>query len=124
MTFSIKALSNTSIVSGKIVTAEKFAVVDSKDEPVLPKLFDTEAEAQTAIDGLGNLSEGTQFAEAQFPGMGDKAKKGKANVVAEYLDWVAAGRPVKELPPEEDKAEEAPVAEGAITPAVSEEEQF
>ncbi|UJH95799.1 hypothetical protein [Pantoea phage Nifs112] len=97
MSFTIKALVNQSFNAGKLVEVTKFLVVDADGNPVVSKFFESEADAQAQIDALGNLSEGLSFAKAQFGGLADKAQRGKANVVAEYLDWIAAGRPVKEV---------------------------
>lgn len=109
--FTIKPLTNQSFSGGKLVEVTKFLVVDADGTPVVSKFFDSEADAQAQIDSLGNLSEGLAFAKAQFGGLADKAQRGKANVVAEYLDWIAAGRPVKEV------AEEAPAETEAATEA-------
>lgn len=96
MSFTIKALTNQSFNAGKLVEVTKYLVVDADGEPVVGKFFDTAALAQEQIDSLGNLAEGLAFAKANFPDLSPKAQKAKANVVAEYLDWIAAGRPVKE----------------------------
>lgn len=97
MSFTIKTLTNQSFNAGKLVEVTKFLVVDADGNPVVSKFFESEADAQAQIDALGNLSEGLSFAKAQFGALADKAQRGKANVVAEYLDWIAAGRPVKEV---------------------------
>ncbi|WJN64936.1 hypothetical protein Erwinia_phage_Tapenade_00044 [Erwinia phage Tapenade] len=111
MSFTIKALVNQSFNAGKLVEVTKFLVVDADGNPVVSKFFESEADAQSQIDALGNLSEGLSFAKAQFGGLADKAQRGKANVVAEYLDWIAAGRPVKEVA----EAEPAEATEEAAT---------
>ncbi|AUV57219.1 hypotheticla protein [Erwinia phage vB_EamP-S2] len=111
MSFTIKALVNQSFNAGKLVEVTKFLVVDADGNPVVSKFFESEADAQAQIDALGNLSEGLSFAKAQFGGLADKAQRGKANVVAEYLDWIAAGRPVKEVA----EAEPAEATEEAAT---------
>lgn len=108
--FTIKPLTNQSFSGGKLVEVTKFLVVDADGTPVVSKFFESEADAQAQIDSLGNLSEGLSFAKAQFGGLADKAQRGKANVVAEYLDWIAAGRPVKEV---EAQAEAEVAEEGA-----------
>lgn len=109
--FSIKSLKNQSFTGGKLVEVEKFLVVDATGTPVVSKFFDSEELAQAQIDSLGNLSEGLSFAQAQFGNLADKAQRGKANVVAEYLDWIAAGRPVKEF---ESTGEEETTADGEV----------
>lgn len=111
--FTIKPLTNQSFAAGKLVEVTKYLVVDAEGTPVVSKFFDSEADAQAQIESLGNLSEGLSFAKAQFGGLADKAQRGKANVVAEYLDWIAAGRPVKEV---EAPAEPAAPAEGEASP--------
>lgn len=60
------------------------------------KVYTTREAAEAALANLANLQEGLAFANAQYPDLSDKAKRGKANVIAEYLDWIAAGKPVKE----------------------------
>lgn len=105
--FSIITIANKGMVQGKLVDVTKFLVVDASGEPVVSKFFDSEADAQAVIDGMGNLSEGLAFASAKFPGLAPKAQKGKANTIAEYLDWIAAGRPVTELTPEVAESAEA-----------------
>ena len=121
MSFTILAIANKSLVAGKLVDVSKFLVVDENGEPVLPKFFDTEVEAQAQIDGLGNLSEGLAFAKAQFPEQADKAQKGKGLLVAAYLDWIANGRPVKEVLTAVDE-EPATGTEAEPAPAPVEEE--
>lgn len=59
------------------------------------KTYTSREAAEEALASLANLQEGLAFANAQYPDLSDKAKRGKANVIAEYLDWVAAGKPVK-----------------------------
>lgn len=117
--FTIETLSNRVLKAGKFVNVESFVVVDETGNPVVSKSFDTKEEAQAQIDGLGNLAIGVEFAKAQFPAQADKAQKGKAAIVAAYLDWIAAGKPVKTV--EEaaaEPAQEEPAAD------LSEEEQF
>lgn len=117
--FTIETLSNRVLKAGKFINVESFVVVDESGNPVVAKSFDTKEEAQAQIDGLGNLALGVEFAKAQFPAQADKAQKGKAAIIAAYLDWVAAGKPVKSV--EEAAAEpeqEEPTAD------LSEEEQF
>lgn len=125
MTFKIETLSNRVVKGGAFVTEETFVVVDEAGELVVAKQFKSEAEAQAQIDGLGNLAVGLEFAKAQFPGQADKALKGKAAIIAAYLDWEAAGRPVKEL---EEKAAEgtegSDVAAPADEPVLNDNETF
>ncbi|MGL5456719.1 MAG: hypothetical protein ACRDB3_17760 [Citrobacter telavivensis] len=124
--FQIETISNTVVKASKRVVVESFLIVDAEGALISgTKAYDTREEAQAKIDSMGNLAEGLAFAKAAFPAMADKALVGKANLIAVYLDWIAAGRPVKSV--EEAAAEE--VAEEAIseqTPAeeMSEEEQF
>lgn len=120
--FSIETISNRVVKAGKLVTVEAFIIVDAQGELVAgTKDYATREEAQAKIDGLGNLAEGLSFSQAQFPGMADKAQLGKANVIAAYLDWVAAGKPVKSA--EEAATEEAP-AEPTPAAPVSEAEEY
>jgi len=122
--FSIKAITNQSFANGKLTDVVKYLVIDAEGKPVATKFFDSEEAAQAHIDGLGNLAEGLAFAKAQFPGLADKALMGKANVVAGYLDWIAAGRPVKELEAEAPEAEGTTEAEEAAPAALPEGEDF
>lgn len=120
--FQIETITNTVIKANKRVAVESFLIVDAEGALISgTKAYDTREEAQAKIDSMGNLAEGLAFAKANFPGMADKALVGKANAVAAYLDWIAAGRPVKSV--EEAAAE---VAEEAApeAPVVDEEEQF
>lgn len=123
--FAIETLSNRVVKAGSFVTVESFVVVDAKGNPVDGKAYNTEAEAQAKIDSMGNFAIGLAFAQAQFPDQADKAHIGKANLIAEYLDWESAGRPVKEAKP---VAEPAPAVEGepapAAEPVASEAEEF
>lgn len=113
--FSILPIVSNGFVAGKLTSVTKFLVVDAQEQPVHAKFYDTEADAQAVIDGLGNFSEGLSFAQAKYPGMADKAQKAKAGVIAEYLDWLAADRPVTEL--DTSEAAEAPEPEAAAEPA-------
>lgn len=125
--FTIETISNRVVKAGKLVTETSFIIVDASGALVAgTKDYATREEAQAKIDGLGNLAEGLSFAQAQFPGMADKAQLGKANVVAAYLDWIAAGKPVKTV--EEDTAapEDAPADASEPAPAapVTEAEEY
>ena len=69
----------------------KFAV-ELADGPVM---FNTEAEAQTALSEFENGAEQRQLA-ADFcaaNGFAGKNAKGKSNVVVAFLQWVDAGQP-------------------------------
>lgn len=118
--FTIKSFSNTVAKAGAFVIVTQFAVVDG-DTLVGKKLHGSEEEAKAELDGLAGLAEGVEFAKAQFPEMSDKAQVGKANVIAEYLSWVAAGKPIKEVTAESEPA--AP-ADGEAEQQASEEETF
>ena len=122
--FTIETISNRVVKAGKLVTETSFIIVDASGALVAgTKDYATQEEAQAKIDGLGNLAEGLAFAQAQFPGMADKAQLGKANVVAAYLDWIAAGKPVKTV--EESQAEpEAETADPAPAAQVTEAEEY
>lgn len=127
--FKIETLSNKVVKGAALVIVQSFIIVDAAGNLVSgTKAYDTEAEAQAKIDGLGNLSEGLAFAQAQYPELSDKAQVGKANVIAVYLDWVAAGKPVKSV--EELVAADTSVeAEGSepaepAAPVADEEETF
>lgn len=58
-----------------------------------------------------------------LPEQADKAQIGKANIVAEYLDWIAAGKPVKEVKAAEE-AEAPAVEETKAEEVLSAEEEF
>ncbi|WQZ01162.1 hypothetical protein CPT_Premi_022 [Proteus phage Premi] len=122
--FTIETISNRVVKAGKLEVVESFIVVDADGNLVSgTKAYDTREEAQAKIDSMGNFSLGLEFAKAQFPTMSEKALIGKANVVAQYLDWVAAGKPV--VSAEAPVAEEAPVdAESTAPVMTSEEEEF
>lgn len=122
--FKIETITNTVVKANKRVAVEAFLIVDAAGELVSgTKSYDSREEAQAKIDTMGNLAEGLSFAKAAFPGMSDKALVGKANLIAVYLDWIAAGRPVKTV--EEaaaDVAEEEIIEPAAVV--VDEEETF
>lgn len=121
MAFAIETLVNRVLKAGAFVSVESFVVVDEDGAPVVAKTFGTKEEAQAQIDGLGNLSIGVEFAKACFPEQADKALKGKAAIIAAYLDWEAAGRPVKTV---EEKAAEEAQDEPAPEADLSEAETF
>lgn len=114
--FKIESLSNRVVKAGKLTTVETFIIVDAAGSFVSgTKEYDSQAEAQAVIDSLGNYAEGLAFAKAKYPDQAEKAQIGKANVVADYIQWIADGKPVTEAKPavaEEAPAEpEAPVSE-------------
>lgn len=122
--FTIETIVNRVVKGTDLVSVESFVIVDEANKLVAgTKAYDTREEAQAKIDSMGNFAAGLEFARACFPEQADKAQIGKANIVAEYLDWVAAGKPVKEVKAAEEA--EAP-AEEVATPEtpVSEEEEF
>lgn len=121
--FAIETIVNRVVKGAALVSVESFIIVDEAGSLVAgTKAYDTREEAQAKIDSMGNFAAGLEFARACFPEQADKAQIGKANIVAEYLDWVAAGKPVKEAKAEEA---EAPAVEVSAPEApVSEEEEF
>lgn len=126
--FTIETLSNRVVKAGKLEVVESFIIVDEAGALVAgTKAYDTREEAQAKIDSMGNFAAGLEFARAMYGDQADKAQIGKANIVAEFLDWVAAGKPVKEAKAKADAAveEAAPVEEAAaLADIVSEEEEF
>lgn len=124
--FTIETISNKVVKAGKLVAVLSFIIVDAEGSLISgTKAYDTREEAQAKIDSMGNLAEGLAFAKAAFPGMADKALVGKANAIAAYLDWIAAGRPVKFV--EEAAADVAGEAGEPVEPAApvaDEEETF
>lgn len=125
--FTIETLSNRVVKAGKLEVVESFIIVDEAGALVAgTKAYDTRDEAQAKIDSMGNFAAGLEFARAMYGDQADKAQIGKANIVAEFLDWVAAGKPVKEVKAEEEAvAEAAPAVEEApAAPVVDEEEEF
>uniref|UniRef100_A0AAU8BDK3 Uncharacterized protein n=1 Tax=Klebsiella phage vB_Kp_H01 TaxID=3161140 RepID=A0AAU8BDK3_9CAUD len=122
--FTIETISNRVVKAGKLVTETSFIIVDASGALVAgTKDYATQEEAQAKIDGLGNLAEGLAFAQAQFPGMADKAQLGKANVVAAYLDWIAAGKPVKTVEESQEESS-ADASEPAPAAPVTEAEEY
>lgn len=65
------------------------------------KVYKTVEEAEAAQAKLANVAVGLEFAEAQYPDLAPRAKRTKANLVGEYLDWVDAGKPEAESATEE-----------------------
>lgn len=121
--FTIETLSNRVVKAGKLEVVESFIIVDEAGALVAgTKAYDTRDEAQAKIDSMGNFAAGLEFARAMYGDQADKAQIGKANIVAEFLDWVAAGKPVKEARAEAAVEEAAPVVEEAA--ALAEEEEF
>lgn len=98
---TIKSQETTRIVSGSLTTETFFYVADEAGNLVGRKSHSTQDEAQAELATLAGYAEGLEFARAQFPELGDKAHVGKANVVAEFLAWKEAGKPVKEAKPAE-----------------------
>ena len=125
--FKIETIVNRVVKGAALVSVESFIIVDEADQLVaVTKAYDTREEAQAKIDSMGNFAAGLEFARACFPEQADKAQIGKANIVAEYLDWIAAGKPVKEVKSAEE-AESQAVEEEVAAPVdapVSEEEEF
>lgn len=123
--FAIETIVNRVVKGAALVSVESFIIVDEAGSLVAgTKAYDTREEAQAKIDSMGNFAAGLEFARACFPEQADKAQIGKANIVAEYLDWIAAGKPVKEVKAAEEA--EAPTVEESAAPEapVSEEEEF
>lgn len=113
--FKIETLVSTVIKAGAIERVETFFIADETGAPVTGKTHKAREAAEGELAGMKHLEEGMSFAKAVFPELGDKALKGKANVVAEYLAWVEGGRLVK--------AEAAVAEEVAVeTEVVAEEE--
>lgn len=108
---TIKSEESTRIVAGALVKESFFYVADEAGNLVGRKAHSTEAEAEAEKAGLAGYAEGLEFARAQFPELGDKAHVGKANVIAEFLAWVQAGKPVKEAKAAGEVADEAQVAD-------------
>ncbi|QHJ79461.1 MAG: hypothetical protein [Caudoviricetes sp.] len=86
----------TRIVAGKLVQEDFSYVADAEGNLVGRKAHATVEDAQAELAGLGGFAEGLEFAKAQFPELGEKAHVAKANVIAEFLAWGVAGKPVKE----------------------------
>jgi len=105
---TIKSESSTKIVAGKLIKEEIFYVADEAGSLVGKKAHGSQEEAEQEKAGMAGFESGLEFAKAQFPGLGEKAHVGKANVISDYLAWVEAGKPVKEASAPE--AEEAPEA--------------
>ena len=121
--FTIETIVNRVVKGAALVSVESFIIVDEADQLVAgTKAYDTREEAQAKIDSMGNFAAGLEFARACFPEQADKAQIGKANIVAEYLDWIAAGKPVKEATAEE--AEAPAVEETKAEEVLSAEEEF
>lgn len=122
--FKIETIVNRVVKGAALVSVESFIIVDEADQLVAgTKAYDTSEEAQAKIDSMGNFAAGLEFARACFPEQADKAQIGKANIVAEYLDWIAAGKPVKEVKAAEE-AEAPAVEETKAEEVLSAEEEF
>lgn len=122
--FKIETIVNRVVKGAALVSVETFIIVDEAGSLVAgTKAYDTREEAQAKIDSMGNFAAGLEFARACFPEQADKAQIGKANIVAEYLDWIAAGKPVKEVKAAEE-AEAPAVEETKAEEVLSAEEEF
>lgn len=122
--FTIETIVNRVVKGASLVSVESFIIVDENSNLVAgTKAYDTREEAQAKIDSMGNFATGLEFARACFPDQAEKAQIGKANIVAEYLDWIAAGKPVKEVKAAEEAEATAEEVAAPETP-VSEEEEF
>lgn len=122
--FAIETIVNRVVKGAALVSVESFIIVDEAGSLVAgTKAYDTREEAQAKIDSMGNFATGLEFARACFHEQADKAQIGKANIVAEYLDWIAAGKPVKVVKATEE-AEATAVEVAAPEAPVSEEEEF
>ena len=125
--FTIETIVNRVVKGAALVSVESFIIVDEAGSLVAgTKSYDTREEAQAKIDSMGNFAAGLEFARAMYGDQADKAQVGKANIVAEYLDWIAAGKPVKEVKAAEEAVDEAApaVEEAPASPVVDEEEEF
>ena len=119
--FKIETISNRVVKAGALVTVLSHIIVDAEGQLVSgTKSYDSAEEAQLKIDSMGNLSAGLEFAKSAFPELAAKAQIGKANTVAAYLDWIAAGKPVKEVA----AAEEVEAVEPTPAPVADEGEDF
>lgn len=122
--FTIETIVNRVVKGASLVSVESFIIVDENSNLVAgTKAYDTREEAQAKMDSMGNFATGLEFARACFPEQAEKAQIGKANIVAEYLDWIAAGKPVKVAEAKEAEATVEEVAAPVYAP-VSEEEEF
>lgn len=122
--FKIESLNNKVVKAGKLTDVETFIIVDEAGAFVSgTKEYDTREAAQEVIDGLGNYAEGLAFAKAAFPDQAEKAQIGKANVIAEYLSWIAGGRQVKEAKPAAEPTS-GETAEAEPAAPASEVEEF
>lgn len=112
MAFVIVSETSKRIVAGSFKEEVFFYVADdSNGQLVGRKAHATKEEAEAELAGMSGLLEGLEFARAQFPKLGDKAHVGKANVIAEYLTWVAQGKPVKTVEQADAESVEAPAEE-------------
>lgn len=111
MSFVIKSEETRKVAGGKIVVEEFHYVIEETTGALVgTKSHKTLELAQVELDSLAGLAEGMEFAIAKFPTMSDKARVGKANVVSEFLAWIAAGKPVTDA--SEEVAEEETAESG------------
>lgn len=88
---AIHSLTNAIVKAGVLTEVIKFIVTNEAGELVGRKAHDTQEEAEAERETLKGYAEGLEFAKAH--GLEGKNAVGKANVIADYLAWVAAGRP-------------------------------
>lgn len=116
MSFIVAAETTKVFKAGSFVEETVFFVQDDQSGAIVSKkVYATEAEAQAELEGLKGLEVGMLFAQSAFHDLGPKGQVSKANVVAEYLAWESAGRPVKEA---------KPVVEGEQPEVHATDEQF
>lgn len=102
----VTKLTNNVVRGGKLV--EDTAYIVTKDGALIGrKQHATEEAAKEELGTLKFYAAGLEFVQATSPELADKAQVGKAKVVASYLAWVDAGKPVKEAELEESEEVEA-----------------
>lgn len=100
---NIQELTSQVVKAGALMTEVKFIVVNEAGDLVGKKAHATREEAERELEGRAGYAEGLAFAKA-VGFEGTKGAVSKANCVADYLAWVAAGKP-------ESMQADAPAAE-------------
>ena len=113
----------TEEVTVKVIEAFGKFIVDLGEDS--PSMFDTEADANTALAEYENGAEHRALAAAYCANQGieadSKNAKGKENVISGFLAWVDAGQPARS---EADIAADAAKAAKAAPAKTEEPKQF
>ena len=121
----IEELSNRVVRGGQVVNDKFYIVTDKEGNLLGGKQYATRELAEAAQGELEFLAKGMEFVNATTPTMADKAKTGKAKLVAGSLAWQAGGSKPFEAPVVEEEAPtaDAPATDKEPTPEVDDDDE-